>query len=275
MKYLDLSFDNEELFLTYPYVDKSSLDVFNENLNTTFSDSNADSGLLPTGLLYSNKDSSILVFERPPCYKPVTLAPFKKDQAANKSKDLFYQYNLPLPWQVYIAEYYNNGALAAITMLFSDSEINSIVPISGQNSIDIFNQRLTPLRIPTLPNIYENLEFCIDRGIENIIGDNIEAKILGAYNAIWDTVFNYDLIDIFNYGLSHAREDYGLEFSHHTGDMGLSFLAAWDEFTLSEILDSLSMFRQSSSTVTLAQIDSSDFYEASFVKFANLIPGLV
>jgi len=212
----------------------------------------------------------LIVFERPPMYHNVTVTPLKRHQTtSSKAKSLTQTFNLPIPWQVYVAEYHSNGALASLKMYFSDSEIINVD--QNLNVITITNKLSSHLHIPTLPNIYDDHHFCIDERVENVQGNTVESKILGAYNAVWDTVFNFDLIDIYNSGVQFSAQ----MFKDRSLTDEFRFFQKWESMSIMEVVHDKRLHRAIGNQVGMNQVDISNFYESSFVSFANIIPRLV
>lgn len=140
------------------------------------------SGFLYPAVLFNIP--GFLVFERPPCFKRVEYLDKPMEHVEHESV-VEYVYNLPLPWQIYIAEYdVNTMILNKVTMFFSNS---------------CFQSSESYVYLPPLPNFYANASLCRPylpnmEDVERYPKD-LSGIMASAYDWIWNSGFNHDLVD--------------------------------------------------------------------------------
>lgn len=272
---LKLKISDQEVTALYPNYEVSSLDLFEENINQSFISSFSQPQLLPAGVAWVNQNATCIVFERPPTYKDISYCPTTRESAFEDETDTYY-YNLPLPWQIYIAEYWPHGGLANIRMFFSDSAIDTVtVTVSG---IDILNLSNTPLLSPSLPNIYGDYHFCIDNEISYTSSDSLEHRILGSYNAIWDTTFNNDLMQLYNEAVDYASINHRImnDPRYDVEDDAFPFLSYWSRLSLSEILHTKNILKPIlSNNIPALDVVYNLYSSTSFTSFVNTLQRLI
>jgi hypothetical protein len=146
---------------------------------------NIDSGLLVPGLISFSKN--VVIFELPPAFKLVSHVPFNKDVINDEilSRNIVDSY-IPVPWQVYVAIFDNEHRLIDTYMFYAR---NSIIT----HGIEEY------LYTPALPNFYSNGLLCrpfyASSEDVNKYDKNISGVIAAAYDSVWNSGWNTDLID--------------------------------------------------------------------------------
>lgn len=126
---------------------------------------------------------SIVVFERPPTQVPFTYFSDNKDNITDDS--LYFEYYIPIPWQVYICEFHpETYRLLDVSMFFANSSLYNL----DQN-----------LFAPPLFNFYSNGTLCrpFFADSEDILKypQNVFGVTAAAYDWVWNSSFNYDIVD--------------------------------------------------------------------------------
>jgi hypothetical protein len=164
-------------------------DIYSNFLNINF-DVSVNSGLMPPGVraIYPG----IVVFERPPRMQIVQYIPMSIDGIVEyESEEDEYpevqSYYIPIPWQIYIASYTSaNGQmlLNGVKMFFSKE------PLAHPN---------VELYLPYLLNFFTNGNLCAPHFEDSDeiyrYPKNISGVVASAYDWVWNTGFNQDLID--------------------------------------------------------------------------------
>jgi hypothetical protein len=158
-------------------------------LDNTF-DTNIPSGLIQPGLraIYPG----IVIFERPPSMQMVQYVAMNMD-GINEHEEEYeeypdvYRYYIPVPWQVYVASYslYNNNPVLNSVKMFFAKE-----PLTHKN---------VELYLPYIPNFFTNGTLCAPHFDDSDeiyrYPADISGIIASAYDWVWNTGFNQDLID--------------------------------------------------------------------------------
>lgn len=140
----------------------------------------SDSGLLPPGVRFIS--NNFVVFERPPCVKTVFYIPQPVSSIDGRVEPIVY--NIPIPWQLYVATFSNEYYCSDVYMYFMNTPLSSL----DQN-----------VYMPTLPNFYTNGILCrpmfssfeeVDRYSKSISG-----VIASAYDWVWNNGTNNDLTE--------------------------------------------------------------------------------
>lgn len=267
-----LQINPDKIKLLDPFEETSSTDNFQENFDLTFSSNSSRPSLLPAGLLYVG--SSLVVFERPPRYQEINFVAESQSNARRLSKETYSTFNVPLPWQVYIGKFHSNGSIESVWMYFSDTEIESV--ILGPNRIGIFNKSQTALHFPALTNVYSDFHFCIDDTVYYADDDSIENRMNSIYTAVWDTVFNLDLIDGFNHVFSNTKpavlskvKTPGLN-NHQT-----VYFKAWQSMTIQEVLIDFSIFAPIGNNFSISLPPVSKAKAAAYIPFINNLSAVI
>ena len=125
----------------------------------------------------------IVVFERPPCHKIVSVDQDFRDNIGESTKST--EYYVPLPWQVYVAAYNPfDMRLTSVKMFFAASSL-----VSPHQE----------LYCPPLFNFYSNGTLCRPffssmNDIEKYSQD-VSGIIASAYDWVWNSGFNYDITE--------------------------------------------------------------------------------
>jgi len=141
------------------------------------------SGLLFPAVRYSIP--GLLVFERPPTNKMVQYVDLPVDLIRDEVENNIHAFNLPLPWQLYVAEYnVESMLLTKVHMYFMNESFK------GGDQI---------MYLPPLPNFFANGSLCRPylATMEDI--ERYEKSLSGimasAYDWIWNSGFNHDLVE--------------------------------------------------------------------------------
>ena len=145
-----------------------------------------DIGILPPGVLAIA--DNFVVYEKPPTYQNIFLYPSTLDSMPSEISDKRQKiFRLPIPWQLYIADFYTNPEdntcyTTSVSMFFMDSQLYS----PDQN-----------LYLPPLSNFYCNASLCrpFFSSMEDIerYPKNIAGIIESSYDWIWSGGSNLDL----------------------------------------------------------------------------------
>jgi hypothetical protein len=176
-------------------------DFYAQFLHSKF-ESSIPSGLIPPGLraLYPG----IVVFERPPSMQMVQYLPMNMDGIAEYEQEEdeypdWDNYYIPVPWQIYIASYSNSPTgpvINGVKMFFANE------PLTNKN---------VKLYLPYIPNFFTNATLCAphfdDSDEVYRYPKDISGIMASAYDWIWNTGFNQDLIDGINTNINCAKDN--------------------------------------------------------------------
>jgi len=200
-------------------------DIFNPQIT---------SGLLFPAVVYSAP--GILIFERPPTQKLVQYIDRPVDYISEESDINFY--NLPLPWQLYIAEYDpKTMLLCKAHMYFMDESFKDPDQI---------------MYAPPLPNFYANGSLCRPflASMQDVEGydKTLSGVMASAYDWIWNSGFNHDLSEVIMAIYSHKHNSfYDPEYKRtipsasyhrhiHPKDVD-NVLSLWEKISIDNILE--------------------------------------
>lgn len=151
-----------------------------QNKNKPFT---KDTGIMPPGLLFLG--DNYLVFERPPTFQNIQVIPALMEEI-NYSKHQPVTIRLPIPWQVYVVNYVDNGNgdlyCGNVKMHFTNGPVQS------------FDDRVF---LPPLNNFYGSGDLC--RPMYDNIDDierfpkNVAGVMQAAFDWIWNSGSNIDL----------------------------------------------------------------------------------
>jgi hypothetical protein len=198
--------------------------------------SQAPSGLLFPAVLYNAP--GVLVFERPPTHKfveyvDVTVEHIDEDQSFG-----VHTFNLPLPWQLYVAEYDPKSMLVyKVHMYFMNESFKNVNQI---------------MYSPPLPNFYANGALCRPyiANMEDIerYEKTLSGVMAASYDWIWNSGFNHDLAETINSVYYHKKNSF-YDPNHvkaiatkswhrfcHPSDL-IRILKIWETFDINNILD--------------------------------------
>jgi hypothetical protein len=184
----NISFTFNHVYESFPSVEDqqiSPIDYFSFlrkllYLEKTNDLSLADHPFIP-GVRYYN--DSIIVFERPPTQVPFTYSLEYRDNITDSSASC--EYYIPIPWQVYICEFNpNTYRLLDVSMFFAKSSLYDL------------DQDICA---PPLFNFYSNGTLCrpFFSDSQDILKypQNVFGITAAAYDWIWNSNFNYDIVD--------------------------------------------------------------------------------
>jgi len=197
---------------------------------------NTFSGLLFPAVRYSIP--GLLVFERPPTNKMIQYVDLPVDLIKDEIDNNTHTFNLPLPWQLYVAEYnVDSMLLTKVHMYFMNESLKNKDQI---------------MYLPPLPNFYANASLCRPylASMEDI--ERYEKSLSGimasAYDWIWNSGFNHDLVEgplsvyqgkntSFN-DPKHTRRpvNYGWQRYVHPLDV-LDIYKIWEKYSLDNVLE--------------------------------------
>lgn len=142
-----------------------------------------DTGIMPPGLLYLS--DNYIVFERPPAYQNIQVISAFLDEI-NYRKHNIVTMRLPIPWQVYIVNYVDNGNgdlyCGNVKMYFTNGPIQTLDD---------------PVFLAPLNNFYGSGDLC--RPMYDSIDDierfpkNVAGVMQAAFDWIWNSGTNIDL----------------------------------------------------------------------------------
>lgn len=168
-------------------------------------------GLLPANVLWISSTGRQVLFERPPRRITITYTPNTVHEINDGDAQAPITLSLPLPWTIYAAIFDRDYHVRNLKLYASNAQITSM------------DQYLSYL---PLPNLYEDCRFCLpeyDGGYDeddefcceaNEDGDdcdcelqddphdihvpqtpNLAGAIMSAYQKVWSSNFNHDLVE--------------------------------------------------------------------------------
>lgn len=190
-------------------------------------------------------------------------------QAENQPKD----YYIPIPWQLYIASFSTNSSseyyLTSVKMFFMNSSLNS-----PDNN----------LYIPYIPNFYSNGRLCnpMLSNMDEIVRypKNVSGVIASAYDWIWNSGFNNDLIECIHLTLSTNPNEICTEKAFRNARFSDNFVNSFysliEDIPLEKITSlkwaNPSYYDNFSNEVYYAE--ESGFYTSQLKEYDNLISSL-
>ena len=177
------SIDIADYEKSFEIVDPSTSDHFQKGFFDSIINSNVhknSSGLLPPAIKYYSP--RVVVFERPPCYQMIQVAPTAASQVSDTTETHYFR--IPVPWQVYIALYSDDYLCSSVFMFFRNSPL--------VNSKD-------KLYLPPLTNFYTNGGICrpmySDMADVDRYSKDLSGVIASAYDWVWNSGANMDLTE--------------------------------------------------------------------------------
>jgi hypothetical protein len=275
MNELDLVIDENEVVVTEPFASSSSMSLFNENVEETFSSVAAYPVTLPPGLVYVSDKQGLVIFERPPGYKTITYNTRTRDSAiesANKSV------TVPIPWQVYIGEFGTNGILNALHFYFASGEIIGLDIPNKLLEGSVINLKFAAgnrLYMAPLPNIYDSNLVCLDKETYHPENPNLASKINLMYASVWDTVFNADIVVNIQKQLEYLNNPIKKLSGGYKVTPIETFMQYWSKISLNKALrldkDSKTFFQPVSTKIALSEF----FTSSSNYKFFNTLQAIL
>jgi len=190
----------------------------NDLLNAIQDNNREDLGLLPPAIRWISSTQRVVVFERPPTVQFIEIALARRDDIYESTETN--SYHLPMPWTVYY-------------VLFDDFFNPVMVQVFCRNEpINDWANRVYMLPLlnlyldSTLCNpIFERFEPC----------SNLAEGIQYAYNMVWNSGWNLDLMDSVNHCMG-----FGIPCSP-SGSKSLNTLAnyfrSWEKMSILDILE--------------------------------------
>lgn len=180
-----------------------------------------DSGLLPAAVRYISNSKNLIVFERPPMIMPLTYIPTKLEVTESYARKA-QTYELPIPWTVYV-----------VALDERCDPIHTNVYMRG-SSITSMSDAVYAL---PLPNFYYDSSMCPP--ITNKYEDHpitLAHAVAETYNRVWDSGWNFDLIDAIKLSLSQ-KKPFGVDpgFGSHTAMVAPMF-DQWASLDITEML---------------------------------------
>lgn len=197
-----------------------------------------NTGLLPPGVRFIS--NNFVVYERPPCVKTLFYIPQQVSHIDGRVEPIVY--NIPIPWQLYVATFSNEYYCSDVYMYFMNTPLSSL----DHN-----------VYMPTLPNFYTNGLLCrpmfssfedVDRYSKNISG-----VVASSYDWVWNNGTNNDLTEPLVHLLlqnqngqicQEAKKTHPMNFSNARLN-SLSYLAPnevtlilsiWEKMTIDDVL---------------------------------------
>lgn len=169
-------------------------------------------GLLPPGVVAM--DDCVVIFEAPPRMVNVEFYSVPRDYIQSDQK--LHSAYIPVPWQAYVIIHDKDYNLIDTYMYYTK------YPISQYG----YNQ---PTFLPVLPNFYSNGLLCrpfySSANDVNMYSKDVSGVIAAAYDAVWNSGWNMDLVDtIFDFYSDlrklnfYGRKDMVDYFSSHQVD---------------------------------------------------------
>jgi hypothetical protein len=138
-----------------------------------------DYGILPPAVRWISSDGLVVVFERPPRDHLLSYIPRTRNKITDYDKEK--RYVIPLPWTVYVVKFASDYTPYKIFVYTRPNQITSLDD---------------PLSLLPLPNFYSNGELCNPmHGEIEVPNPSLAAGISAAYNRVWNSGFNNDLLE--------------------------------------------------------------------------------
>lgn len=212
------------------WADGSTVDLGEKDslafVDTLVKSTNPKMGVLPPAVRWISSDKRVLVFERPPSYQRVAYYEMARDEIdPEMGSDGLREFLIPLPWTVYVLGFgYDFQPITLRAYMRRD-------PIETLDDC---------VYLLPLLNFYTNSKLC------NPIFEKYEAHepsvsagIHLAYNAVWNSGFNYDLVDAMRMGMqSNAPFAPNIDkFPHYQATNANCYFANWQEHTTEQALN--------------------------------------
>jgi hypothetical protein len=193
------------------------------------------SGLLFPAILYNAP--GILVFERPPTHKFIEYFDVPVDNINEDESYGVHTFNLPLPWQLYVAEYDPKSMLVYKVHMYFMNEC-----FKGVDQI---------MYSPPIPNFYANGTLCrpFISNMEDIerYEKNLSGVMASSYDWIWNSGFNHDLSETINSTYQDNKNSfYDPNYCRHPATKSwhrychptdiVNLLKKWETFDINNIL---------------------------------------
>lgn len=177
-----------------------------------------DLGLLPPAVRWISSNQRIIVFERPPTVQYVEIAMAKRDYINSLTN--VESYNIPIPWTVYY-------------VLFDENFNPVMVRVFCRNE-PLYSWEDTVHMLPLL-NLYFSSTLCnpVFESFEPC--SNLTDGIQTAYNMVWNSGWNLDLIDTVNFCM---QKNIPAGLSSGNGEKAISnYFRSWEKLSILEVLE--------------------------------------
>lgn len=178
--------------------------------------------ILPAAVRYMDLSRGLVLFERPPCYMPVHFSNIPQGglMAGDPSAFVF---TLPLPWQRYVFFFAPNGLPTKVWLFFAQNQITSLDK--------------DPMSFAPLPNLYEDSSVCLP------VFDHVDVEefdllsaISNAYNVIWKSGFNMDIIKGYQHWLAGVSHNHNPIAKIRVSNGLDQFYRRWATFPLEKVV---------------------------------------
>ena len=177
-----------------------------------------DLGLLPPAIRWISDSQRVVVFERPPTVQLVEMAMARRDDIQYFTE--ISHYSLPIPWTVYYVlfdEYFN----PVMVQVFCRNE-----PITDWSSPVYMLPMLNLYFDSSLCNpIFEKFEPC----------ENLSEGVQAAYNMVWNSGWNLDLVDTVNYCMERGVPT--APSGSKSRDSMINYFKSWEKMSILQILE--------------------------------------
>ncbi len=189
-----------------------------------FAPSKTPVGLLPPAIRWCSPDRKLVVFERPPARYYIEVAWAKQYEAAMADK---FVYEIPVPWTCYV--------------VFFDYEYNPVLvrsyfrpaPLADWSDpvymMPLFNQYLDSSLCKPVVDSFEIHDATISWGVQE------------AFNQVWNSGFNLDLVDTINWaqrnGAVVTPEVYARNKKKQDRDDMRTWFSMWESMTITEVMN--------------------------------------
>lgn len=176
--------------------------------------------LLPPAIRWISSDHRLVVFERPPMKQRIEYVGTKKESVTPSRIATAKVYEVPIPWSVYL-------------IVMNDEYLPVKIKVFARNSSLVSLE--DTLGLMPLPNFYINSALCpptfgVYEGNPTCLADGLNI----AYNMVWNSGWNYDLLDAITVSNSLSRPffcSYGT-----SNDMVNAWFRTWSQYTMEQIL---------------------------------------
>lgn len=185
-----------------------------------------ESGLLPPMVKWVSLKKDVIVFEKRPEIKKISIIPETKSIVEEMTQEAIdfksFVVELFIPWQVYVVILNENKTPAVVGAFLRPTPLKSL---------------LEPVYCFPLPNIYADGRICtpVVSSIAEIESQNIGQVVQNAYQMFWSSSFNYDLIVSCSRAAKNGFIENGFNPSlyHGSSSETNAFLKAWQDNIIS------------------------------------------
>lgn len=178
------------------------------------------SGILPPAVRWISGQGDMFVFERPPRMQTLSYYPVEADMIDSNTK--LCTYNIPIPWTVYVVVVSATMVPTEIRVFARNSPLESLSDL---------------VYLLPIPNLYYSGALCAP------IFEKFEAQeptlaaaAQAAYNMVWNSGFNFDLIDAIKASLGQHVPFYIVRKSRNSFSKTANFFQRWSECSIEDAL---------------------------------------